>query len=74
VVLVTTDGARLAVSDKVLAHVPQGRQLTVLQIEDTWIWTSIEENGSRIEGWLAADDLILFARAVPTALRSDEGR
>jgi uncharacterized protein (TIGR03000 family) len=66
VVLVAADRTPLAVRDTVLSRIPQGRKLTVLQTQGEWVWTSIEESGRRIEGWVSFDDVILFARAVPT--------
>jgi len=59
-------GTPLAVSDTVLARIPQGRRLTVLQVQGDWVWTSTEENGRRVEGWVPAENVILFARTVPT--------
>jgi len=65
VVLVAVDGTPLAVSDTLLARIPQGRRLTVLQTQGDWVWTSTGENGRRVEGWVPAENVILFARTVP---------
>jgi uncharacterized protein (TIGR03000 family) len=69
VVLVAADGTPLAVSDTVLARIPQGRRLTVLQTQGDWVWTFTEENGRRIEGWVPAENVVLFARTVPSHAR-----
>ena len=61
----------LAVSDRVLARMPQGRRLTVLQKQDNWVWTSTNENGVQIDGWVPAENVILFARATSRRERGD---
>jgi uncharacterized protein (TIGR03000 family) len=61
-VLVSTDRAPLAIGDAVLARIPQGRRLPVLQIQDGWLWTLTEENGRRLEGWVPMENVILSSR------------
>ena len=51
-IVVATEGAPLQVGPDVKARLQRGTTLRVLGVREKWIWTSIDQQGQEINGWI----------------------
>lgn len=65
-IVVTAKSANLKVSHDVLAKLSKGQKLNVLTKQGSWIWTSVEQDGKEIKGWVDARRVALVSSPTET--------
>jgi len=56
-VVAPADGLKVRMGERVLAQVPKGSRLKVLQLQGDWIGVEIMLDGKRVAGWVQKTDL-----------------
>ncbi len=64
-VFVAKAKAELKMGNQVLATIPQGTQLNVVETRGTWVGTTIQQNGRQVTGWVAEADVANNPPAAP---------
>ena len=52
------EGANLMVGKKVVATVPKGQRIVVVDVRDSWVGTYVSVNGRRMAGWIGTAHFI----------------
>ena len=56
-VVIAKPATELKLGNQVLAKIPQGTRLSVINTRDIWVGTSVVQNGHVFTGWVLASDL-----------------
>ncbi len=62
--VVTAQNAKLMVGSALVAQVPKGRQIVVVQVRDSWVGTYLSVNGQKKAGWIDAAAFMPVGEAV----------
>ena len=70
-VIVAADKAPLKVVNNVITEVTKGQELNVVTTQGDWIWTYVEKDGKRTEGWINAKLIAVAAEPNDAHEKSD---
>jgi hypothetical protein len=56
--VIAGDGANLIVGSHIVAALPKGQRIVVVEVRDPWVGTYVSVNGQKRAGWIATADFV----------------